>query len=61
MANEEHKQEIHWNGANSGADTQVFCSCGAKWTIPGDRDIHHIDSIFESHKRYFNKPATKVD
>lgn len=37
------------------------CSCGAAWSHGFDATYSQMDSIFESHKAYFNKPKTKVD
>ena len=44
----------------SSSETVVFdgwrsrCQCGAEWTHPAGRPKEEMDSIFESHVRYFH-------
>lgn len=37
-------------------DWRVECSCGASWTHKKDETEEKIESIFQSHLRYFNRP-----
>jgi hypothetical protein len=36
------------------------CKCGLEWTVGKEKGVEYLQSIWESHKAYFNKPETKV-
>jgi hypothetical protein len=39
---------------------QVECSCGAKWSHPLVATKEEMDSIYESHLKYFNRPKLEA-
>ena len=48
----EHKQRSAVRMANG--DWRTECTCGAWWTQRKESSPEHLQSIFESHVKYFN-------
>lgn len=53
-------KHIAYMHRRSSGDLEVNCSCGAIWTFGAERSMKHMDSIYESHLKYFNRPKMET-